>query len=77
MAELKRHEKPLNIVRFSPDGSYIATGGDGKSLRVICSLTITNNIFHIFLFIFFYLRCIYNFVESWRKDDRERRELAV
>jgi len=30
VAELKRHEKPINIVRFSPSGKMIATGGDGK-----------------------------------------------
>lgn len=44
MAELKRHEKTINVVRFSPDGNYIATGGDGKekqlnygrSIRLVC-----------------------------------------
>jgi chromatin assembly factor 1 subunit B len=30
VAELKRHEKPVNVVRFSPDGTFIATGGDGN-----------------------------------------------
>jgi len=29
VAELKRHLKAVNVVRFSPDGSLLASGDDG------------------------------------------------
>ena len=29
-ADLTRHSKPVNIVRFSPSGEYLASGDDGK-----------------------------------------------
>lgn len=30
VAELTRHQKGINVVRFSPCGKYIASGDDGK-----------------------------------------------
>jgi chromatin assembly factor 1 subunit B len=31
-ADLTKHQKAVNVVRFSPDGQWLATGDDGKSL---------------------------------------------
>lgn len=30
LSELKRHSAPVNVVRFSPTGEYLASAGDGK-----------------------------------------------
>jgi chromatin assembly factor 1 subunit B len=30
LANLTRHTKAVNVVRFSPDGNFLATGSDGK-----------------------------------------------
>jgi chromatin assembly factor 1 subunit B len=30
LSELKRHSSPVNVVRFSPKGDYLASAGDGK-----------------------------------------------
>jgi len=29
-ADLTKHQKAVNTVRFSPDGQWLATGDDGK-----------------------------------------------
>jgi chromatin assembly factor 1 subunit B len=29
-ADLNRHQKSVNVVRFSPSGEYLASGDDGK-----------------------------------------------
>lgn len=30
LSELKRHSSPVNAVRFSPSGDFIASAGDGN-----------------------------------------------
>lgn len=36
LSELKRHSSPVNAVRFSPTGEYIASAGDGKQQEIRC-----------------------------------------
>jgi chromatin assembly factor 1 subunit B len=35
VADLKRHNRAVNIVRFSPDGKLLASADDGKELKVL------------------------------------------
>ena len=35
LANLTRHTKAVNVVRFSPDGSFLATGSDGMPISFL------------------------------------------
>lgn len=35
-ADLNRHQKSVNVVRFSPSGEYLASGDDGKLKSKVC-----------------------------------------
>lgn len=34
LSELKRHSSPVNVVRFSPGGEYIASAGDDACIII-------------------------------------------
>lgn len=38
LANLTRHTKAVNVVRFSPDGNFLATGSDGKYYLVMLDI---------------------------------------
>lgn len=42
LSELKRHSSPVNAVRFSPSGDYIASAGDGKKRETLWNEKIGN-----------------------------------
>ncbi|CAH8286763.1 unnamed protein product, partial [Schistosoma turkestanicum] len=43
LASLKRHEKPVNVVRWSPSGDYLASAGDDLFIIIWSNQTSTNN----------------------------------
>ncbi|CAH8678463.1 unnamed protein product [Schistosoma rodhaini] len=43
LASLKRHEKPVNVVRWSPSGDYLASAGDDLFIIIWSNQTTTNN----------------------------------
>jgi chromatin assembly factor 1 subunit B len=34
-ADLQRHQKAVNVVRFSPSGEFLASADDGKMIRCL------------------------------------------
>lgn len=43
-ADLTKHQKAVNVVRFSPDGQWLATGDDGKLFIYFFNLTCEFNL---------------------------------
>nr|CAH8819342.1 unnamed protein product [Trichobilharzia regenti] len=44
LASLKRHEKPVNVVRWSPSGDYLASAGDDLFIIIWLNQTVNNGV---------------------------------
>lgn len=60
-ADLTKHQKAVNSVRFSPDGQWLATGDDGE---LIVNRGIIQILKSIFSSTMFFCRICYCFMET-------------
>lgn len=55
LSELKRHTAPVNVVRFSPKGDYLASAGDGMIFFLYIETRFFSSFFLTSLTRFFFL----------------------